>query len=190
MADIKPEQILGMASPEQVLGEAIMKEKDKRNWKRFILEVVGIMLAVLLIFNFLISVSTVSGVSMRPNFDNGDKIIAFRLAKNFKIGDVIIFNARNGKELLKRVVATAGDTVDISPAGGLIVNGQPVQEPNIYEPTRITDRAVSFPQTVQKDCLFVMGDNRVNSIDSRTTQVGQVEEKSVVGRVILVIRGI
>ena len=180
-----------MASPNQWLEEAIIEEKSKRSWKGLAIEAGIILLVVLLIFNFVIGVSRVSGDSMKPNFCDKDRVVFFRLAVKFKRGDVIIFKTESGDKLIKRVVAVEGDTVDISKIqGGLYINGKAAEEDYIYVPTETVDPSVTFPVTVKEGCLFVLGDNRTNSKDSRTKEIGLVEKKDVIGRVILDLKWI
>lgn len=162
----------------------------KQNWKGAAIEIGIAILAVLLIFNCVISVSQISGDSMKPNFCDNDRIVLFKLDRSFKRGDVIVFKTEDGEKLMKRIIAVAGDTVDISAQGQVVVNGKVLQEDYIYEETTITDQTVSYPLTVQEDAYFVLGDNRSHSIDSRNKKIGQIEKKDIIGRVILDIKGV
>lgn len=193
-------------SPDRLFREAIEKaisekgetnkslttgRKEKQSWRKFIIEMGAVFLIVLLIFNFIISVSRISGSSMHPNFCDGDRVVTFRLARNFQRGDVIVFKTKSGDKLIKRVIAVAGDTVDISKSkGGLYINGKAAEENYVYTPTTITDQSVEYPITVGENCLFVMGDNRINSKDSRMKEIGLIKKDDVVGRVVLDVRGI
>ena len=171
--------------------ELTVEHEEKQSWRKFIIEIGVIFLTVLLIFNFVISVSRISGNSMQPNFCEGDRVVTFRLTRNFKPGDVIVFKTKSGDKLIKRVIAVEGDTVDISKSkGGLYINGKAAEENYVYTPTAITDQSVEYPITVGKDSLFVLGDNRINSKDSRMKEVGLVKKADVVGRVVLDVRGI
>ena len=179
-------RIIDPASPNQWLEEAIIEEKFKQSWKGFAIGAVIVLLVVLLIFNFVIGVSKISGDSMKPNFCDKDRVVFFRLAVKIEKGDIIIFKTKSGEKLMKRVVATEGDTVDISKIqGGLYINGEAATEDYIYVKTAVTEDSVEFPVTVGEDRFFVLGDNRVNSKDSRTKAIGLVDKKDIVGRVIL-----
>lgn len=166
------------------------ESKFKRNWKWLAMEAGIIILAVLLIFNFVIGVSRISGDSMKPNFCDGDRVVIFRLAQNIEKGDIIVFKTALGEKLIKRVIATEGDTVDISSQGGVYINGKIVKEDYIYTFTGITDKNMAYPVTVGQDCFFVLGDNRTNSKDSRAKEIGLVDAKDLVGRVVLDVKGV
>lgn len=161
------------------------------SWKSVLAEVLVVVLAIFLITQFFISISYVSGDSMNPAFYDGDRVVIQRFAKgSIEKGDVIVFETKNEEKLIKRVIATAGDTVDISKnQGGLYVNGKAVEEDYIYTVTAISDEATSYPITVGEDCYFVLGDNRTNSKDSRDSEIGLISKKDIVGKVILSIRG-
>lgn len=168
-----------------------MEEAVKGGWKEALLETAIVILIVVLVYNFVISISHVTGDSMSPNFCDGDRVLILRIAKGtIKKGDVIVFETAQGEKLMKRVVATEGDTVDISKSkGGLYINGESTEESNIYTVTSIVDEKVKYPVTVTEDCYFVLGDNRVNSKDSRDSKIGLVKKEDVIGKVVLDIRG-
>lgn len=166
-------------------------KKATGTWKSLFLEIAIVILTVVFVYNFVISISHVTGDSMNPNFCDGDRVLILRIAKGtIEKGDVIVFETAQGEKLMKRVVATQGDTVDISKSkGGLYINGQPAEENNIYTVTSIVDENVKYPLSVTEDCYFVLGDNRINSTDSRDSRIGLVKKKDVIGKVILNIRG-
>lgn len=170
---------------------AAVREAAKGGWKSLFLEIAIVILTVVFVYNFVISISHVTGDSMNPNFCDGDRVLILRIAKGtIEKGDVIVFETAQGEKLMKRVVATQGDTVDISKSkGGLYINGQPAEENNIYTVTSIVDEKVKYPLSVTEDCYFVLGDNRINSTDSRDSRIGLVKKKDVIGKVILNIRG-
>ncbi|MCQ4637841.1 signal peptidase I [Anaerovorax odorimutans] len=177
-------------SPQEPEKKESKENIFKRNWKWLAIEAGAALLAVLLVFNFVIGVPKISGDSMKPNFCSGDRIVVFRLARTFEKGDIIVFKTAKGEKLIKRVVATGGETVDIGKEDGLYINGEKVEEDYIYTSTGITDEAMQYPVTVRDDCYFVLGDNRTNSKDSRSKEIGLVEKKDIVGRVVLDIKGV
>lgn len=169
-----------------VKGES--KRHFKQDWKGLALEAGIAIIAVLLIFNFVINVSRISGNSMMPGFCDGDRIVINRLDRTYENGDIVVFKAGMGDKLIKRIIASEGDVVDISAQGGLYINGKAVSEDYVYTITAITDERVQYPVSVGKDQFFVLGDNRTNSKDSRKKEIGLVKKQDIVGSVILSIR--
>lgn len=165
-------------------------EMTSRNWRGILAEIAIVVFAIVLITQFFISISYVSGDSMLPAFHEGDRVVIQRFAKgSIEKGDVIVFETEQGEKLIKRVIAMEGDTVDISKTqGGLYLNGEAVEEDYIYTATTISDEQVIYPVTVGADSYFVLGDNRTNSKDSRNMEIGLVEKKDIIGKVILSIR--
>lgn len=142
------------------------------------------------IFIFLIRVIDVSGTSMLPTLLNGDKMLVSDLFYTPKAGDVVVFKANTydpDKALVKRVIATEGDVLNIDFEHGIVyVNGTPIEEPYINEPTN-TKLDFIGPQTVPEGCVFVMGDNRNASTDSRKSEIGMVDNRTILGKVYCVL---
>ena len=144
-------------------------------------------LVLVLIFSFFFRISQVDGSSMVPTLVNGDKLIVWGAGYTPQRGDVVIVDSYTsyGKPLVKRVIAKGGDTVSIDYATGTVaVNGEVLQEDYIAEPTYL-GYDVQFPYTVPEGTVFVMGDNRNQSLDSRSTYVGCIDERDILGRVLL-----
>lgn len=143
--------------------------------------------AVVLIFTFVARTSVVSGSSMVPTLENGEMLLISRLGFAAEPGDVIVLTSpayEDGiKPLVKRIIAREGQSVNIDFVEGVVyVNGEPLEEPYVNSPTnRSFD--VKFPVTVPEGKIFVMGDNRNGSLDSRSTDVGFVDERFVMGKV-------
>ncbi len=125
---------------------------------------------------------------MKPEIQDGDRVVIFQLARSFEPGDIIVFRTSEGETRIKRVIAVEGDTVDISPQGVLFINGEAAEEDYIYETTEITDQNVRYPITVDENSYFVLGDNRGKSQDSRNQEIGLVQKEEIIGRVVLSIR--
>lgn len=141
--------------------------------------VIGIM-----IFVFAFRVIGVDGRSMYSTLHHGDKVIVSGLFYTPKQGDIIILKTDLYKQpLVKRIIATENQTVDIDFQSGIVyVDGQALDEPYTYEPTYIDEGFVG-PVTVPEGCVFVMGDNRNDSKDSRYSKIGFIDERSIFGKV-------
>ncbi len=135
---------------------------------------------------FFVRASLVRGSSMEPTLWDGDCILVQMLGYGVpRPGDIVAIRAgdRKGKHLVKRIIATGGDTVQIDfEAGAVFVNGQRLEEPYINEATHLSGDLV-FPVTVPEGCCFVLGDNRNHSQDSRSSALGFVPEGDIEGKV-------
>lgn len=180
------------SSPRDVLENKILKTKRTKGWQVLLIEIVVIIIAVVVTFTVILGSSTVKGTSMEPNFFEGDRVLYFRMASDFEQNDVIIFHTEENRDLIKRVIAVEGDVVDIND-GEVLVNGTPVESINVSQETEESVSGVSdpvdFPLTVEKDHVFVLGDNRSVSIDSRTKKIGQISKSDIAGRVFYMMRG-
>lgn len=151
--------------------------------------VVVALLCFVFVTIFLGRITGVDGSSMYPTLEDGDKVVVSNFAVSVQRGDVIIFTSEYfHSPLVKRVIATEGQTVDIIPqTGQVIVDNEVVEEKYINdEPARLL-YDMDFPATVPEGCLFVMGDNRNYSTDSRSSRVGMVDARNVIGRVYVII---
>lgn len=153
-----------------------------------------IVMAVVLVavaFTFVARVITVDGVSMEPTYYNGDRVLVTKLAGQARQGDVVIVVGALEEPIIKRVVATEGQTVDFDPEmGEVTVDGQPLPgsvfgiEDGITFVPDLPGMVMEFPQTVPEGCVFVLGDNRGNSTDSRFVTVGMVDQRNILGKVV------
>ena len=141
---------------------------------------------IMLVFTFFFRVAGVIGPSMIPTLHDGDKLIVSAYVKNPEQKDIIIITQPNPfhEPIVKRIIALPGQTVDIDFAKGIVfVDGKLLQESYINGIT--TDQFdIDFPQTVPDGKVFVMGDNRHHSTDSRSSQVGFIDEDYILGKVI------
>ena len=141
------------------------------------------------LFVFFFRLMDVVGDSMNPTLENADKMVVSDLFYKPKQGDIIIFRKDEYKPeaLVKRVIATEGQTVEIDfNRGRVYVDGKLLDEPYIAEPTR---NQIDFTgvQVVPEGCVFVMGDNRNESADSRDSRIGMVDERLIIGKVLLTV---
>lgn len=142
---------------------------------------------VLLVFLFRVNV-VVDGSSMEPNYYNTNRAFVNCVDRNFTRGNVIVIDADGTQlkiRLIKRVIATEGQTVDIDSASGYVtIDGKKLDESG-YIKNGITTRTgtTKFPTKVPKGCVFVLGDNRTLSKDSRFDEVGMIDTRYIVGKV-------
>jgi len=146
---------------------------------------------VIILFTFLCRIAVVSGPSMENTLFNGEVLIVSDLFYEPEPGDVIVFQSNtifDNEAIVKRVIATEGQVVDIDFENWIVtVDGKAVEEPYInFEAGRYMNGSdYSFPLTVEEGKIFVMGDNRNHSTDSRDNRIGQVDTRYVLGKVLL-----
>ncbi len=146
----------------------------------------------LLVYLICFRVVIVDGPSMNDTLVDGDRLllVSSTLYRNPECGDVVVASQdsfRNGESIIKRVIATEGQTVNIDfKTGAVYVDGVLLREDYISSPTTLQE-GVSFPLTVDKGCIFVMGDNRMNSMDSRSSQIGLIDRREVLGKVVFLL---
>ena len=171
---------------EQVPQE-LQARREAYDW---IQSLISALLICVLVFVFVMRIMDVHGTSMVPTLQNGDKVLVSGLFYEPERGDIVVFKKDSyddNKALVKRVVAVAGDVVNIDFEKGIVyVNGEAAEEDYIDV---LTTTKIDFigPQTVPENCLFVMGDNRNASTDSRDKRIGMVDKRLVIGKVLLVV---
>ncbi len=148
--------------------------------------VVSAVISVGIIFTFFFKISTVSGESMENTLHHADRLIISSIVTDVEYGDVVVTSQPNifDKVLIKRVIAVGGQTVWFDEeTKQTIVDGKPLNEPYIKEEMEYTP-AMDKLFTVPEGKIFVMGDNRNNSSDSRDAFVGMIDENYIVGKVV------
>ena len=148
------------------------------------------LVVILLVFLLLFRVVVVSGPSMKNTLLHGDYLLLINnvFYKEPAQGDIIVVGKDSyhaGEPIIKRVIATEGQWVDIDFEAGIVyVNGNPLEESYTKTPTNLYE-GVNFPLMVEDGCVFVMGDNRNESKDSRSPEIGQVDKREILGKAIL-----
>lgn len=169
--------------------EEIRQEIDRRRfWKRYRRALSGALYSLAVVSAIAVLVATlwmpvlkITGSSMEPTLNDRELVVAVKTTR-FQPGDVIAFYYNN-KILIKRVIATAGQYVDIQEDGTVLVDGIALEEPYITDKSK-GECNIQLPYQVGDGQIFVMGDDRAVSIDSRTTSVGTIGNEKVLGRVL------
>ena len=141
-------------------------------------------IVVFLIFCFAFRVVGVSGTSMVPTLQNGDWLAVTSITRVLHHGDIVVVTKpwERNIPIIKRVIALPGDTLDIDFENGIVyLNGEIIDEPYISEKTSLEYNA-KLPMKIPDGYVFVMGDNRNNSLDSRSDKVGLIDMKYVLGK--------
>ena len=157
-------------------------------------DLVYIIAVVAFIFIFFLRIVCVHGASMQPTLQQGDRLI---LVNNLfyskpQRGDIVVARIPgfSSEPVVKRVIAVEGDTLDIHfDEGTVIVNGQQLHEEYILEATRtdFADMGITYPVTIEEGAVFLMGDNRNYSEDSRSPQIGQVDRREILGKAVFLL---
>ena len=191
-----PEQEAVPADETEIRQEAAPREKSERRkktgWQGTLLmylhDLTYLLAGLILVFLLLFRVVVVSGTSMNDTLLDGDYLLLLSSTfyQNPQRGDIIVASKEsfdNGAPIVKRVIATEGQVVDIDFYTGIVyVNGVALDEPYTLTPTD-NQEGIQFPLEVPEGCLFVLGDNRNGSKDSRHPEIGFIDEREVLGKV-------
>ncbi len=168
------------------------RQKVFRNFRDYLYIFAGFMLAFLLLFR----VVQVDGNSMYETLHSGDRLLLLSRSvyRTPKCGDIVVISKdsfRNGRQIIKRVIATQGQTVDIDfDARVVYVDEEALEESYVYFPqlsAAMKQGDIQFPLTVDDGCVFVMGDNRNDSLDSRYSEIGQIDCREILGKVVFLL---
>ena len=172
------------------------EDEEELSWQESLLmtlhDLVGLVAIVVIVFVLLFRIVVVNGSSMYKTLWHNDYLLVMSnvLCGKYEAGDIVVASKESfndGEPIIKRVIATEGQTVDIDFGAGIVyVDGQALEEEYTYTPTNVSE-GVAFPLTVAEDCLFVMGDNRNRSRDSRYPDIGMVDEREVLGKAVFLI---
>lgn len=171
----------------------VKRRRQKMTWQRSLLtyihDLVFLLAAIIVIFLMIFRVVVVSGRSMNNTLYDGDYLLLLSnmFYHNPQQGDIIVASKdsfKDGAPIVKRIIATEGQTVDIDfDRGVVIVDGQELVEPYTKNLTT-RDEGMDFPQVVPEGCVFVLGDNRDDSKDSRHMDIGFIKKEEIMGKVI------
>ena len=167
-------------------------EQETQAWRGvydWLQTLICVVVAVVVLFTFVGRLSRVEGESMRETLQDKDLLVVLNstLCGGYEAGDIVIIRREDfngGAPIVKRVIATEGQTVDIDFVTGVVyVDGQAQEEPYVREPTWV-EEGTEFPLTVPAGCVFLMGDNRNESEDSRSSDLGPVDTRCILGRAV------
>lgn len=153
---------------------------------------VCVVIGTVLLFTLVLRIVRVDGPSMRDTLQDGDILLAVsrQLSGGLEAGDIVVVKKEyfnNGQPIVKRIIATEGQTVDIDFDEGVVyVDDVALEEDYILEPTYL-EEGVQFPVTVPENSFFLLGDNRNDSLDSRSPDLGTVDEREVIGKAVLLV---
>ena len=172
------------------------KETENLTWQQGMLlylhDLIFMLSAIMIVFLLLFRMVVVSGPSMYSTLWDGDWLLVLSNAfyHNPEKGDIIIASKESyndGEPIVKRVIATEGQKVDIDFEAGIVyVNGQALEEDYTYTATNI-EEGMEFPLIVSEGCVFAMGDNRNRSRDSRYPDIGLIDQREILGKAVFLI---
>ena len=164
----------------------------EKNVMIYLHDMIYLLAIVMIVFVLLFRIVIVSGSSMYSTLWNGDWLLVTGSAfyKEPQVGDIIVASKdsfNSGEAIIKRVIATEGQTVDIDFEKGIVyVDGVALQEDYTYTPTNV-EEGIIFPITIAEGCIFAMGDNRNGSRDSRDPSIGMIDKREILGKALFLL---
>ena len=178
-------------------GEVIKKKDEEslsfeKSVMLYLHDLIYLLAIVMIVFVFLFRIVVVSGSSMYSTLWNGDWLLVTGsvFSKEPQVGDIVVASKESfnfGEPIIKRVIATEGQTVDIDFEAGIVyVDGVALQEDYTYTPTNV-EEGIVFPITIAEGCIFAMGDNRNGSRDSRDPSIGMIDTRELLGKAVFLL---
>ncbi len=171
------------------LEDEIKREKYNKKYRKALMSTLYTLIVVaavaVLIATIAMPVMEISGNSMSPTLNDKEIVVLFKTTK-FERGELICFSYQN-KLLIKRVIGTPGDVINIDKDGNVFVNSSLVNEPYLSNKA-LGECDIKFPYTVSENHYFVMGDNRTTSIDSRSGVIGEIGSEQAIGKIFMRIK--
>lgn len=167
---------------EEELERVHYNKRFRRTLRSTIYMLVTVAAVAVLVAVLLLPVLQIYGTSMTPTLTEGDIVVSVKGSNDMKSGEILAFYYNN-KILVKRVIAQPGDWVDIDDEGNVYVNSELLDEPYLVEKA-FGETTIKLPYQVPEKRIFVMGDHRATSVDSRNNAVGCVAEEQIVGKIV------
>ena len=169
----------------RIIARKIQQLKTMINIRELITKFILILCVVYIVFTYCFGMLRMKGISMVPSISDGDLVVYYRLEKEFRTGDIVVFD--NGKDTyVLRIVASEGQTVDINGSGDLMINGHIEEDQSYFKTKEAEDSNIKFPYVVEKGKIFVIGDYRKESKDSRIFCA--INKTEIKGKVLSILR--
>ena len=185
-----------VSAPRPVRRRKKKGQQEELSWQESLMmtlhDALSLVAVVVVVFVLLLRIVVVNGSSMYSTLWHNDYLLVMSnvICGEYEPGDIIVASKQSfndGEPIIKRVIATEGQTVDIDFGAGIVyVDGVALEEEYAYTPTNVSE-GVAFPLTVAEGCVFAMGDNRNRSRDSRYPDIGLIDEREVLGKAVFLL---